>query len=426
MTLFVLIVFIITLVLIVWNKIPRSIVAMSSALLLVFIGEYYDFLSQEEALFAIDFNTIGLLMGMMILVSIIKRSGLLTYIAIKSAKISQGNLFFLLVILGIVTALVSMLIDNITTLVIFGPTTILIADILGVSAIPFLITEIVFSNIGGVGTLIGDPPNIMIGSAAGFTFNDFLVHLFPVVIIVLGVLIFFVKVIFRKDLMMEKDNFDAIRAMDEKKAFNDKKGVKRSLFVLGVVLVLFSFQKFFPFEPAFIALFGGTLALILVRPDPDEIFRDIEWDVLFFFAALFVLVKAVDHTGVFTHIAEKITDLASTNFSICATVLLWSASICSTFIGSVAFTAAAIPVIQNVPLPPEQVETLWWVLAVGAGFGGNALPISSAAGVLCISILKRSGRPLPIRIWIKTASLLMLISLLVATVIVIFFHKTFF
>ncbi len=426
LNLVVLIIFFVTLVFIVWNKIPRSIVAMCSALLLVFIGEYYDFLTQEEAIRAVDFNTIGLLIGMMILVSIIKRSGLLTFVAIKSVKISRGNLFFLMVILGVVTGFVSMLIDNVTTLVIFGPTTILIADILGVSAIPFLITEVVFSNIGGVGTLIGEPPNIMIGSAAGFTFNDFLIHLLPVVVIVLAILIIFIKILFSRDLNMEKDNFEAVLAMDEKKAFKDKTGVKRSLFSLGVVLVLFSFQRFFPFSPAFIALFGGSLALILVRPDPDEIFRDVEWDVLFFFASLFVLVKAVDNTGLFTIIAQKVTDLAAVNFSWCAVVLMWSASICSAFIGSIAFTAAAIPVIRSVPLSPDEIETLWWVLAIGAGFGGNALPVSSAAGVLCLSILKRNGRPFSMIVWIKTAMLLALISLLTATVIVLFFHKFFF
>lgn len=409
-----------------WNKIPRSIVAMVGALLLVLIGEYSHFLTQEEALQAIDFNTIGLLMGMMILVAIIKKTGFLTYIAIKSAKASQGNLFSLMIILGFATAFLSMLIDNVTTLVIIGPTTILIADILGVSAIPFLITEVIFSNIGGVGTLIGDPPNIMIASAAGFTFNDFLVHLFPLVIIVLIILTFFIKIIFRRELKMSGDNFEAVLAMDERKAISDHKGVRGSLFSLGVVLVMLIFPTFFPFEPAFIALFGGSLALILVRPDPDEVFRDVEWDILFFFAALFVLVRAVEQTGLFIVITEGITHLAKMHFSWCAVLLMWCASFFSTFIGSIAFTAAAIPVIKEVPLLPEQTETLWWALAVGAGFGGNALPISSAAGVVCISILKRSERPLSMKTWIKTASVLTLISLVIATLIFLLFGRIFF
>ncbi|MBU1862139.1 MAG: ArsB/NhaD family transporter [Candidatus Omnitrophica bacterium] len=422
----VLCIFFIVLILIVWNKIPRSIVAMVGALLLVLIGEYSHFLTQEEALQAIDFNTIGLLMGMMILVAIIKKTGFLTYIAIKSAKASQGNLFSLMIILGFATAFLSMLIDNVTTLVIIGPTTILIADILGVSAIPFLITEVIFSNIGGVGTLIGDPPNIMIASAAGFTFNDFLVHLFPLVIIVLIILTFFIKIIFRRELKMSGDNFEAVLAMDERKAISDHKGVRGSLFSLGVVLVMLIFPTFFPFEPAFIALFGGSLALILVRPDPDEVFRDVEWDILFFFAALFVLVRAVEQTGLFIVITEGITHLAKMHFSWCAVLLMWCASFFSTFIGSIAFTAAAIPVIKEVPLLPEQTETLWWALAVGAGFGGNALPISSAAGVVCISILKRSERPLSMKTWIKTASVLTLISLVIATLIFLLFGRIFF
>jgi len=419
-------IFAIAIIFIVWNKIPRSIIAMVGAMLLVFLGEYFHVFSQEEALLSIDFNTIGLLLGMMILVTIIKQTGFLTYVAIKSAKTSRGNLFLLMFILGVVTALLSMLLDNVTTLVIIGPTTILIADLLGVSAIPFLITEVVFSNIGGVGTLIGDPPNIMIASAADFRFNDFLAHTFPVVCFVLIILIAVTAFLFRKDLRVGQDNFEAIMNMDETKAIKGKKGVKRSLACLVLVILMFILHNIFPFEPAFIALFGASLALVLVRPDPDEIFREVEWDVLFFFAALFVIVGAADQTGIFTRIAERVTALGTQNFTVCSIILMWTAALCSTFIGSIAFTAAAIPVIQNVPLGPEQVDSLWWTLAIGAGFGGNGLPISSAAGVLCLSILKRADRPFNLMTWIKTATLLMITSLLVATGIMVFNRGVFF
>jgi Na+/H+ antiporter NhaD/arsenite permease-like protein len=407
--------FFVSLFFIVWNKIPRSIVAIFGALVLVFMGEYFHIFSQAEALRSIDFNTIGLLMGMMILVTIIKQTGFLTFIAIKSAKASRGNLFLLMIILGVVTALLSMLLDNVTTLVIIGPATILIADLLGVSAIPFLITEVVFSNIGGVGTLIGDPPNIMIASVSGFTFNDFLMNTFPIVCLVLIILAGVTAFLFRKDLRSARDNFDSVLNMDESKAIKGKRGVKRALGCLVFVIFMFTMHSVFPFEPAFIALFGASLALLLVQPDPDEIFREIEWDVLFFFAALFVIVEAANQTGIFALIAEGVTDLGSQNFLLCSTLLMWIASICSMFIGSIAFTAAAIPVIQNVPLEPDQVNALWWSLALGVGFGGNGLPISSAAGVLCLAIMKKADRPLSIRTWITTATVLMVISLVIAT-----------
>lgn len=407
--------FALSLFFIVWNKISRSIVAIFGALVLVFFGEYFHVFSQSEALHSIDFNTIGLLMGMMILVTIIKQTGFLTYVAIKSAKASRGNLFLLMIILGVVTALLSMLLDNVTTLVIIGPATILIADLLGVSAIPFLITEVIFSNIGGVGTLIGDPPNIMIASVAEFTFNDFLLNTFPVVCIVLIVLAGVSAFLFRKDLEKATDNFDAVMNMDEAKAIKGKRGVKRSLGCLTFVIFMFTMHSVFPFEPAFIALFGASLALLLVQPDPDEIFREIEWDVLFFFAALFVIVEAANQTGIFGQIAERVTALGSHDFFLCSMVLMWTSAVCSMFIGSIAFTAAAIPVIQNVPLDPTQVEALWWSLAIGVGFGGNGLPISSAAGVLCLAIMKKAERPLRIRTWFTTATLLMVISLIIAT-----------
>lgn len=422
----VLTIFCISIIFIVWNKIPRSISALTGALSLVLLGERFHFLTQEEALQAIDFNTIGLLMGMMILVAIIKKTGFLTFIAIITAKASRGNLYFLMILLGFVTAFLSMLIDNVTTLVIIGPATILIADVLGVSAIPFLITEVVFSNIGGVGTLIGDPPNIMIASAAGFSFNDFLRHLFPVVMITLVSLVLVVVMLFRKDIANAKDNFDGVMAMDERKAIQNARGIKRSLFCLFIVLLMFVFHDQLHFEPAFIALFGGMMGLLLVQPDPEEIFREVEWDVLFFFSSLFVLVGAAEKTGVFTHVAEWITHFAKINFSLCATLMMWCASGISTFIGSIAFTASAIPVIKGVPLEPDKVETLWWVLALGAGFGGNGLPVSSAAGMLCLAILKRAERPLSTWKWVQTGGLLALTSLLIATVIVFFFQHIFF
>lgn len=418
--------FLVTLAMIVWNKIPRSIIAMTGALILVLISEQFSMLTEAEALQAIDFNTIGLLMGMMILVAIVKRTGILTYTAIVTAKASRGNLFLLMTLLGFVTAILSMLLDNVTTLVIIGPTTILIADILGVSALPFLIVEVVFSNIGGAATLIGDPPNIMIGSAAGFTFNDFLIHMFPVVMITLLVLIIFIRWLFRHDFKKVEDNFDAILKLDERKALQGKRGVKRSLFSLALVLVLFILHGKLHFHPAFIALLGASFAMLLVRPDPDEIFGEVEWDVLFFFASLFVIVKVADTTGIFTFVAEKITLLAETQFTLCTVVLLWATTICSTFIGSIAFTAAAIPVLQDLALMPEQVETLWWTLALGAGLGGNGLPISSAAGVLCLAILKKAERPLTTKQWIKSATILTFVSLLCGTLIVIFLAPIFF
>jgi len=417
----ILFIFAVSIVFIVWNKIPRSIVAMVGAVVMVFVGEYAHVLTQEEALLSIDFNTIGLLMGMMILVNIIKQTGFLNFVAIKSAKASQGNLFLLMIILGVVTAFLSMILDNVTTLVIIGPMTILITDLLGVAVIPFLITEVVFSNIGGVGTMIGDPPNIMIASAAGFTFNDFLVNTFPMVCFVLIVLVGVCVLLFRKDLHVSQDNFEAIMNMDESKAIKGKKGIKRSLGCLLMVVVMFTLHHVFPFEPAFIALFGASIALLLVRPDPDETFREVEWDVLFFFAALFVIVKGADQTGLFTMVAEKVTALGAQNFTLCSIVLMWVSAISSTFIGSIAFTAAAIPVIQNVPLAPEQVDSLWWTLAIGAGFGGNGLPISSAAGVLCLAIMKKADRPLKLGTWLKTACILTLCSLIIATLVMLIF-----
>ncbi|MBU1061284.1 MAG: hypothetical protein KJ952_00975, partial [Candidatus Omnitrophica bacterium] len=282
---------------IVTEKVDRLIAVSSGALLMIIIGQIFGFYSQKKALMSIDFNTLGLLLGMMVIVSIIKRTGFFTYIAISLAKLSRGKPWILMALLGISTAFLSMLVDNVTTVVIIVPVSILVCDILGINPLPILMAEILLSIIGGVATLVGDPPNIFIGSAGGLSFNDFLVNLFPVTVLVVFLSFFILKFIHRKELQDKPRNFQAVLNIDAKRAIKNPRGMIKSLVALGITFFLFFLHEHLGLYPSFIALIGAGIAFLLLKPDPEEILRDVEWPVLAFFTCFFVLVGGLQGTG---------------------------------------------------------------------------------------------------------------------------------
>ena len=416
-------IFVITFALILTERIHRTVIGLFGAVTMVAVGMLLDFYHPANALHAIDFNTIGLLLGMMIIVAILEDTGFFQYLAILAAKKTKGNPWMLVVVLGTVTTLLSLILDNVTTVVLIAPVTIIIARMLKISSIPLLMAEALLSDTGGVATLVGDPPNIMIGSAANFSFNDFLIHIAPVVVVAWFVTLFVLKIVFRKELAVQPSNIDKLMKMNEKDALTDWRTCKIIIGVLGVVVVLFFAHHSLHMPPSMVALIGAAISLLLVSPkkDPQPILEKVEWSVLLFFAGLFVIVGGLEHAGVINILAVKVTELASGNLVVCAVVLVVVAALASAAIDNIPFTMAMIPVIQQLDAHGVEVNILWWALALGVGFGGNGPPIGSTANVVVVAKSEQTDTPITFKIWIKSGSAVMAATVLVAVLAIIIF-----
>jgi Na+/H+ antiporter NhaD/arsenite permease-like protein len=419
-------IFVITFILIISEKVHRTVIALFGAILVVIFGTFLDFYTPEEAFNSIDFNTLGLLLGMMIIVVILEETGFLEYLAIISAKKTKGNPWLLVVMLGTVTTLVSFILDNVTTVIIIVPVTILIAKITKISATPLLMAEALLSDTGGVATLVGDPPNVMIGSAAHFSFNDFLTHVAPIVIVAWIVTLFSLKIVFRKELAKKPENIDDLMHWDAKKSIKDKKNIIKTLSVLGVVVLLFLIHDKLHLEPSFVALFGAIMVLVLVSltKDPQNTLAKVEWSVLGFFAALFIMVGALEHSGLIKQITNIILNNSVDNQVLMAIMLLWIAAISSAIIDNIPFTMAMIPVILHIQQTTGiQVNLLWWALAMGVGFGGNGSPIGSTANVVVVSKSEETDEPITFKKWFKSGTVATIATCVVGTIAILLFHN---
>lgn len=404
------IVFLATYALIIWEKIPRMVVAMGGGMLMLLFG----FLTQETALKDdIDFNTIGLLTGMMILVTITRRTGVFEAIAIWSASITRGEPLRLLALLSFITATASAFLDNVTTVLLIVPVTLTLTNMLKVNPVPFLIAEIIASNIGGTATLIGDPPNIMIGSAANLDFNSFLIHLTPISFVVLAVTIVLLLIIYRKDLKVDDKNREAILQLNCKKEIKDWQLLKKSLAVLGVTIVAFVFHGFLHLESATIALAGAILLLLVSRQEPEDVLIHVEWPTIFFFIGLFVLVGGLKATGVISELAHWCLTVTQGDLLQTSLMVLWVSAIASAFIDNIPFVATMIPMLQEMgQITGMNLEPLWWSLALGACLGGNGTLIGASANVIVAGIADKNGIDLKFVPYLKIAFPLMIISII--------------
>lgn len=408
-------VFVITFVVILSERLHRTTAAMLGATAMLGLGMLLGFYSQEQALRAIDFNTLGLLLGMMILVRLLQQTGFFRYIAILTGKRSRGQPWRLLVILGAATTALSMLLDNVTTVVLVAPVTILIAEIVGLSPMPFLVAEAVLSNVGGVATLVGDPPNVMIGSAAHLTFGSFLTHLGPVVavswLVALGVL----RLAFHQELAQQPTGIDALLHLDENEALQDPEGMRKGLIILGIAVALFFVHGQLHLQPAVIAMGSAAAALFFLRPQVDEALRQVEWGVLLFFAALFVVTGGLEAADVLASLATKVAGLAQTNPLSASLLLLWVAAGVSAVVDNIPFTIALIPVVQRLGELGVPIASLWWALALGAGFGGNGTPIGATANVIIVALSAGTRTPITSKVWLRSGLPVMLATCLVAS-----------
>lgn len=338
---------------------------------------------------------------MMVLVALFKETGFFEYVAIVVARLTGGRPWLLFLSLGLATTLISMILDNVTTIILMIPVTMSIADILGVSMIPFLIGEVMLSNIGGVATLVGDPPNILIGTAAGFSFMDFVTHLAPIVLFVWvlaqGILLLF----FRGVLFEVPPNAARLRQLKPRDALNDARSAKRLLVVLGAVIALFFIHDRIGLESGIVALLGATAGLLWRWPDLRAVLKEVHWDVLIFFIGLFVIVGGLEAAGALDIAARAMGHLTSHGIALAALLLLWLAGIMSAVVDNVPFTIAMLPILAALSAKGVHTAPLWWALALGVGFGGNATPIGATANVIAISVSEETSNPIGAKLWMK-------------------------
>ncbi|MDM8534820.1 ArsB/NhaD family transporter [Clostridiaceae bacterium HSG29] len=412
-------IFIATYGIIISEKIHRTSVAMFGAVIMLM----FHVLNQEAAIDHIDFNTIGLLIGMMIIVGITRRTGVFEYMAIKSAKIAKGDPWKIIVLFSIITAVASALLDNVTTILLIVPVTLVITDTLEMNPIAFLIPEVLVANIGGTATLIGDPPNIMIGSAAKLGFMDFIVNLLPVVVIIFIVTMFILKILYKDSLSTTEEAKLKILSMNEKIAIKNELLLKKSLSVLFITILGFAFHESFGFESATVALTGAAILLLISKVEPEEIFVEIEWTTIFFFMALFILVGSLEEVGVIETLAEKMVDLTKGNLFVTAMLILWVSAIASAFLDNIPFVATMIPLVKGIgAMSTMSIMPLWWALALGACLGGNGSIVGATANVVVSGMLEKHGNRISFIDYLKIGFPMMIVSVAIASVYLIVFY----
>ncbi|NPV91465.1 MAG: ArsB/NhaD family transporter [Firmicutes bacterium] len=405
--------FLLTYALIVSEKFHRTIVALVGAMVLLFAG----IMSQEEAVHAIDFNTIGLLVGMMIVVGITRKTGLFEYLAIKAAKRAKGEPLRILVAMAAITAVASAFLDNVTTVLLIVPVTFSITKTLKVNPIPFLVTEVLASNIGGTATLIGDPPNIMIGGATDLGFMDFVINLAPVVIVIYIVTIMILKLIYRRDLQSQPELAQLIMEFDETVELKDRSLLKKCLAVIGLTVAGFVLHQFIHLPSSVIAMGGASLLMLMSRIDPEEVLHAVEWPTIFFFVGLFVLVGGLEKVGVIESVARGSLEVTGGQLNTTVMLILWLSAIASAFVDNIPFVATMIPLIKTMgQLSAMPLEPLWWALSLGACLGGNGTIIGASANVIVAGISERNGYPISFVGFMKVAFPFMLLSIVISSI----------
>ena len=407
-------IFLVAYALIASERIDRTLVAMLGGLLLIVLGV----IDQRQAFAAIDLNVIFLLAGMMVLASALGRTGFFQWLAVHSVRLSRGDPLRLLIILCVVTAGLSAFLDNVTTVLLMTPVTLSIARRLGISPVPYLISQVLASNIGGTATLIGDPPNILIGSAAGLGFTDFLVNLGPVVLLILGAFLVTMVVMFRGSLQIPDHQREAALEATEDTIIRDRGLLIRTLIVVGLTIVGFLAHSALGLEAATIALLGATALMLVARLDPHEMLREVEWSTLFFFVGLFILVEAVVQAGIVGGIATMIADATSGHEGATAMALLWFSAGASAIIDNIPYTATAIPVVHQLVAGGMSPDALWWSLALGACLGGNLTIVGASASVVVANLALHAGHPIRFGQFLRYSAVIVAESTVISSVYV--------
>jgi Na+/H+ antiporter NhaD/arsenite permease-like protein len=406
-------IFLITYAVIVSDKIDRTIAALLGGLTLILIGV----LDQDQAFHAIDWNVIFLLAGMMMIANVLRETGLFQWIAIQSVRLGKGNSFRIMIILVLVTAVTSALLDNVTIVILMAPVILFITASLRISPVPFLIALILASNIGGTATLVGDPPNILIGSAAGIDFVTFAANLAPISILILIAFIGLAWILFKKDLQVSKIAPVSIEALDTSELITNMPLLRKSLIVMTGVILGFLLHGSLHLEPATIALAGATVLVLWGRNDIHHVLREIEWTTLFFFIGLFILVEALVAVGIIEKVAQVALRLTDGNLELTSMLLLWFSALASGIVDNIPYTATMIPVVENLG-QAMPVGPLWWSLALGACLGGNATLVGAAANVVVANLAEKSGHPMSFGLFLRYGAVVTFMSLALASLYV--------
>jgi Na+/H+ antiporter NhaD/arsenite permease-like protein len=412
-------IFVAALAVIAFEWVHRTKAALVGAGLVVVVGV----VELDTAIESVDWSTLGLLVGMMILVGLTERTGIFTYLALRTAQLSDGKPFRLVFLLAGVTGLTSAFLDNLTSILLIVPITLLLADILRISPIPLVLIEVLASNIGGTATLIGDPPNIMIGTAVPeLTFNDFIVNLAPVAIVTLAIVTTGLYFAYRKQLVVAPERVAELERLDPARDVRESRYVKRSIAVLLGTIVAFFLHAPLHIEPAVVALGGATILLLVASDDVEHALERVEWSTIFFFLGLFVMVGALEERGVIGEIADRLAEATGSTAGQ-GMAILWGSAAGSALVDNIPFTAAMIPVVEQLQADDETFQDgLWWALALGACFGGNATLIAAAANVAAAGVLERNGRPISFGRFLAVGLPVTLVSLLIATVYLLAFQ----
>jgi Na+/H+ antiporter NhaD/arsenite permease-like protein len=412
-----------------FEMVHRTSIALLGAIIIIAAAIAFGTVHAEESfefiVGIIDYNTIGLLLGMMIIVAILAESGIFQWVGIKASKVSKGNLWKLMLILCTFAAIVSMFIDNVTTILLMVPVTISVFRIFKISPMPFIIAQALASNIGGAATLIGDPPNIMIGSAANIDFNSFIIHMGPTIAISFAVSLLLLKFLLRKDLNAQVQNFEQLMKEDESALLKDKGVLKKSMAVLLGVVFLFVIHGSLHLEPSIIALGGAAILLVITRAKPERVLHEVDWPTLLFFTGLFIIVGTAEHAGMIKLLSSTAISITGGNPWLTFITIIWLSAIASAFVDNIPFTATMIPLIQTLNTNPNIAATfgdfhfspLWWALSLGANLGGNGTLIGSSAGVVAAGISEKYGHPISFNRWFRLGFPFMILTTGIGTIV---------
>ena len=406
------VIFAATIITVMTEKVHRAVAAVVGALLLILTGV----LTVESGFSYVDINTIGVLIGMMLFVAIVKNSGIFEYIAIKAAKIAKGRPWPLMLLLCIITAVLSGFLDNVTTVLLIGPMTLAITNMLKTSPVPFFITQIMASNIGGTATLIGDPPNIMIGSAAGLSFLDFVANTGLSVVFVLAAMLVCFYFIYGRKLHVEAEAMAEVLQLDENKTIKDRPLLIKSVVMIVIVVFAYIFHSQLHLESSTVALTAAGIMLLIGRQDVEEAIAGVEWSTLIFFIGLFIVVGGLQETGVIQIVANTLVDMTAGHMTLTILLILWVSAIISAFLDNIPFVATLIPLILTMESSGVDVAPLWWAVSLGACLGGNGTLIGASANVVLSGISNRHGFPITFASYFKVGFPLMLLSVGICTI----------
>jgi Na+/H+ antiporter NhaD/arsenite permease-like protein len=409
--------FVVAYILIATERVPKMVTALAGAGVILAFGVA----SSEDAFYShdtgVDWDVIFLLLGMMIIVGILRQTGVFEYIAIWAAKRAKGSPFRVMVLLVLITAVASAMLDNVTTVLLIAPVTLLVCERLGVSPVPFLIAEVLASNIGGAATLIGDPPNIIIASRSGLTFNDFLVHMTPIAALAIAALVVMLPLLFRGSFQGDPDRVADVMGLNEREAIKDRRLLIICGAVLTAVFIGFIGHAALHIEPSVVALLGAGILVLLSRSKPRDFMPSVEWETLLFFAGLFVMIGALVKTGVISQIAEAAARATGGDPLTATMLILFVSALLSGVVDNIPYTAAMSPIVLQLTQgigDPVQADALWWSLAIGADFGGNLTAIGASANVVVIGIAMRSGSPISFWEFTKKGAIVTVVTILLA------------